>query len=253
MDYGLEKDGVVIIPTVLQPYEIDELKQKCIRGNYKEMKTFLINHPTLKTECFKKTGNGYIFQDYFYIIKKSMIHTCHRDNNGHFFNTGQKHPSYTALIYLEPMKKCLGVIPKSHLKKNAFDFNITDQVINLPCQPGDVILFNANIIHVGSMNETDDNLRCQMKITHRDDIDVLGYYQNFNKVLNQENTLPGFIRHIQKRGSCALPILSNLTQNEGIRSVRGNENGSMKIGIFQKTFSYLFYGNKDFYDLPNAF
>ena len=251
--YDLEKDGVVVIPSILQPFEISKMRELCTSGKYKEMKTLLMDHPTLKTECLGKTGQGYQFQDYIWIIKKSVVHTCHRDNNGDFFNAGQKHPSYTMLVYLEPMEKCLGVIPTSHLKKHSFGFNISDPIVNLTCQPGDVIIFNANLIHVGAMNATVDHLRCQMKISHRDDISTLGYYQNFNKVLNQDNTLPGFLRHVQKRGSCALPILSNLIQNEGIRTVRGNENGTMKIGIFQKIYSYLFYGKKDFYDLPNAF
>jgi hypothetical protein len=48
------------------------------------------------------------------------------------------------------------------------------------------------------------------------------------------------------------PIISNLTQNENIRSSRGTDNG-VEIGFFQKIFSYIFYGNSQFYDLPNAF
>ena len=27
----------------------------------------------------------------------------------------------------------------------------------------------------------------------------------------------------------------------------------IKIGLFQKIYLYLFYGNSNFYDLPNAF
>jgi hypothetical protein len=49
-----------------------------------------------------------------------------------------------------------------------------------------------------------------------------------------------------------LPFISDLSQRENINSSRGSVNGS-KIGYFQKVFSYLFYGNSDFYDLPNAF
>lgn len=250
--YDLEKHGVSIIPSVFTDSETDKLKKLCDNGQFKETKEFLIQHTGLQNKCFKKTGENYIFQDYIWIIQKSVVHTCHRDNNGDFFNKGQKYPSYTVLVYLEPMEKSLGVIPKSHLEKGSFNFNITDPIIHLTCNPGDVIIFNANLIHVGAMNKKDHHLRCQMKVSHREDIPVLGYYQNFNKVLNQENTLPGFIRHIQKRGSCALPMISDLTQSENIRTARGSDNG-INIGIFQKTFSYLFYGNKDFYDLPNAF
>jgi len=252
-NYDLKKDGVTILPSILEPFEIEKMKDLCNSGNYKKMKEFLIQHPKLNDECLKKCDNdGYIFQDYIWIIQKSVVHTCHRDNNGNFFNIGQKHQSYTILIYLEPMEKCLGVIPTSHLNNASFGFNIKDQVINLLCNPGDVIMFNANLIHVGAMNKKDDHLRCQMKISHQEDIEVLGYYQNFHKVLNQKNTIPHFLRNIQKRGSCALPIISNYTQKENIRSSRGSDNG-IDVGIFQQIFSYIFYGNKNFYDLPNAF
>ena len=251
-DFDLEMDGVAILSNVLRNDEINYLRELCKRGNYKEMKQVLLTNKKLKTECLQKTGPNYIFQDYIWIIQKSVIHTCHRDNNGDFFNEGQKHPSYTVIVYLEPIEKCLGVIPKSHLKKDAFNYNITDQVVNLVCNPGDVIIFNANLIHVGAMNKGNDHLRCQLKFSHKDDISVLGYYENFNKVLNESNQLPRTLRHIQKRFSCALPVLSNLTQSESVRTVRGSDNG-VDVGIHQKVFSYLFYGNKDYYDLPNAF
>jgi hypothetical protein len=252
IDYDLEKDGVCVIPNVLSNLEIEKMRDLCKTKNYKQMKEILIKDLKLKNECLKRCGKDYIFQDYIWIIQKSVVHTCHRDNNGDFFNIGQKYPSYTILIYLEPMEKCLGVIPTSHLKKKSFSINITDQVMNIVCNPGDAILFNANLIHVGTINTKDDNLRCQMKLSHSEDIPLLGYYQNFNKVLNQPNELPLFLRHIQKRASCSLPIISDLTQSENIRTARGSDNG-VDIGIFQQLFSYLFYGNKKFYDLPNAF
>ena len=56
----------------------------------------------------------------------------------------------------------------------------------------------------------------------------------------------------QKRMSCMFPGISNLTQRENIRTARGSDNG-VDIGLPQQMFSYLFYGNKDFYNLPNAF
>jgi ectoine hydroxylase-related dioxygenase (phytanoyl-CoA dioxygenase family) len=251
-NYYLEKDGVCVISNVLVNSEINKMRELCSSGNYKKIKEYLLEHPILKKECFKKTGENYIFQDYIWIIQKSVVHTCHRDNNGDFFNNGQKFPSYTVIIYLEPMEKCLGIIPKSHLEKYSYSFNITDPIMNLRCSPGDVIIFNANLIHVGAMNKHDNHLRCQLKLSHIEDIHLLGYYQNFNKVLNQDNKMPGFVRHIQKRWSCATPFFSDLTQSENIRTARGSDNG-INIGFFQKIFSYLFYGNKDFYDLPNAF
>lgn len=48
------------------------------------------------------------------------------------------------------------------------------------------------------------------------------------------------------------PFMSDLTQGENIRTARGSDNG-VDIGLPQQAFYYIFYGNKDFYNLPNAF
>jgi ectoine hydroxylase-related dioxygenase (phytanoyl-CoA dioxygenase family) len=250
--YDLEKDGFYIFKDMLSEEENEKLKFLINNNNYEDVKEYLINKSYLKSII---QHTDYTFQDYIWIIKRSSVHTCHRDNNGDFFNEGQKFPSYTMLIYLEDMDKCLGVIPKSHLEenKNKNNFNFTDKIKNLICKKGDVILFNANLIHVGALNpEKDDNLRIQMKVSHKDDINVLSYYENYNKVLNEKNNVPYLIRHMQKNISCMFPIVSDLTQNENISSSRGSENGA-NISLPQKIFSYLFYGNANFYDLPNAF
>ena len=187
-----------------------------------------------------------------WIIEKSAVHTCHRDNNGTFFNPGQQHLSYTMLVYLDDMGKCLGVIPQSHLSPDAYAVNLQDQVVDIVCSAGDVIVFDANLVHVGTIMERDDNLRVQMKISHPDDLGVLGYYQNFNKVLNKDNTNPRIVRQLQRHLTCAVPYLANMTQQENIRSARGTVEGA-EITAGQRLFSWLFYGNAGFYDLPNAF
>jgi hypothetical protein len=251
--YTLEQDGCCIIKQVLNQDEINNMKQLSDKNDYQEIKRSLLNNSKLRQLISVNTKNqDYIFQDYIWIIKKSAVHTCHRDNNGDFFNEGQKYPSYTMLVYIEDMDKCLGVVPESHKDINSFNYNFGDPTINLPCRKGDVILFNANLIHVGTINDKADNLRIQLKVSHKDDIDKLKYYQNFNKILNEDNTVPDVIRRIQKKGSCILPVLSNLTQSENIRTARGSVNGA-NIGWGQQLFSYFFYGKSNFYDLPNAF
>jgi hypothetical protein len=90
-----------------------------------------------------------------------------------------------------------------------------------------------------------------MKISHKDDLEILNYYENFNKVLNKENNIPRPILKIQRNLTCMFPYMSNLTQNDNIKSSRGTDNGS-EITWRQKLFSSIFYGNKDFYDLPNV-
>jgi ectoine hydroxylase-related dioxygenase (phytanoyl-CoA dioxygenase family) len=247
----LNKNGFSIYNQVLTNEDIHNLKSLCMDSNYKTTKEVLLNQTKLN-ELVKTIGPEYVFQDYIWIIQKSSVHTCHRDNNGDFFNEGQKHPSYTMLIYLEDMDKCLGVIPESHKNKYSYFVDLTGNLVNLPCKKGDIIIFNANLIHVGTLNKRDDNLRVQLKITHKDDIDKIAYYQNFNKVLNKDNTMPMYVRKVQRNLSCMFPGFSNLTQSENIRTSRGSDNG-VNVGMFQQWFSYLFYGDVNFYDLPNAF
>lgn len=250
-DNDLNKNGFIIYNNVLTYDEIYKLNSLCTDNDYKKTKDVLLHHKRLN-KLIKSIGPDYIFQDYVWIIKKSSVHTCHRDNNGDFFNEGQKYPSYTMLVYLEDMDKCLGVIPESHKNQYSYFIDFNGNLMNLPCKKGDVIIFNANLIHVGTLNVRDDNLRVQLKVTHKDDIDKIAYYQNFNKVLNKDNTMPMHIRKVQLNLSCMFPGFSNLTQSENIRTSRGTDNGA-NIGIFQQWFSYLFYGDVDFYDLPNAF
>lgn len=250
--YLLHRDGVQIFKNVFNKNEIHELIEKSKKENYQDVKSYLLNNEKLKDIVYNATSKDYVFQDYVWIIKKSVVHTCHRDNNGDFFNENQQYPSYTMLVYLEDMKKCLGILPNSHIDKNAYNINLFQNVVNIPCKKGDVILFNANLIHVGCINKKEDNLRIQLKVSHKKDIDTLQYYQNFNKILNKDNNLPRFLIRGQRQFSCMFPFMSNLTQNENIRTARGSSDG-VDIGMSQKMFSYLFYGNPDFYDLPNAF
>jgi hypothetical protein len=250
--YDLEKDGVCLFPQVLSSKQIEDLKKACTQGKYKDAKEHLIHDKRLIALLHKTLGEEYQFQDYIWIIQKSSVHTCHRDNNGDFFNKGQKHPSYTLLLYLEDMEKCLGVIPTSHKDVNSFNVNLTNKVETLLCKKGDAILFNANLIHVGTIQSKDDHIRIQMKVTNREDLSTLSYYQDFNKVLKKDNTMPKCLLQFQKNASCMFPYASNLTQSENIQSSRGTDNGET-VGTFEKIFSYLFYGNPDFYDLPNAF
>lgn len=250
--YNLKRDGCCIIKNVINSNEIKKLHSLCVNGDYKKVKEDIINNTVIQNKIHKMLNKDYIFQDYIFIIQKSAVHTCHRDNNGDFFNEGQKHPSYTMILYLEDMDKCLGVIPATHRNQFSYMVNFTNAVEHLLCKKGDIILFNANLIHVGALNPRHDNIRIQMKLTHKDDIPVLSYFQNFNKVLNNKNNMPDSILSFQKNMSCMFPYLSDLTQDEIKKTARGTDNGA-SVGIFQKIFSYLFYGNSDFYDLPNAF
>ena len=252
--YDLKEDGFCIYKNVLNNEEIKNLKKYCKEGNYSIVQEYLLKNNNLNDLIQYATNKDYKFQDYIWIIQKSAVHTCHRDNNGDFFNKNQKYPSYTMLVYLEDMEKCLAVIPESHKDPDSYFTNFQNSLKNLLCKSGDVILFNANLIHVGTINSNDNNLRIQLKVTHKDDIPYISYYEKFHKVLNQENTIPIFLRKIQRNISCTFPGISNWTRNEYITSIKHTTTDTDKnIGMGQKIFSYIFYGNSDFYDLPNAF
>ena len=108
------------------------------------------------------------------------------------------------------------------------------------------------MIHVGAINTKTDNKRVQMKLTHKDDLEALSYYQNFHKVANKDSHVPKYVQKLQRSLSCTFPIVSDMTQQTNIQTARGSDNG-VSIPPHQKVFSFIFYGNSDFYDLPNAF
>jgi ectoine hydroxylase-related dioxygenase (phytanoyl-CoA dioxygenase family) len=251
--FYLEPDGAQLFKSAIPLETAHRWKTMCANKQYKELKAEMHSDQNLQ-KIVHSISAKHEFQDYIWIIEKSAVHTCHRDNNGTFFNAGQKHPSYTMIVYLDQgmsQDKCLGVIPKSHKSKYANAVNVVDQVTDIRCATGDVIVFNANLIHVGTITARDDNLRVQMKISHPEDLNVLSYYQNFNKVLNKDNQNSKTVRQIQRHVSCSVPFVSDLTQTENIRTSQGTAGGA-KISDAQKWFSYLFYGRTDFYDLPNA-
>ena len=245
-NYNLLDNGLVTFKNVLSPDEISILLKKSCENDYKFIKEHITKNKKIKKIYKNVCGDDYQFQDYIFIIKKSCIHTCHRDGNGDFFNPKQKHPSYTIILYLEDMKKSLGVIPNSHKDINSFGLNLTNPVVNLTSKKGDIIIFNANLLHVGTINKKNDHYRIQMKITHKDDIEAISFYENYNKILNEENKLPRSIRKFQRNLSCLFPFISNLGQST-IQTTTQEENNN----FLKKAYSYLFYGNDKVFDLPN--
>ena len=249
---SLKKDGVTMIPNILNQQEIMEFKVLAQQSKFIEIKEKIISNYKIVKKLKNITSNNYLFQDYIWMIMKSNVHTCHRDNNGDFFNKEQKYPSYTVLIYLEEMDHCLDVIKGSHLSLWNNFIQLTDNTKHIACKPGSLIIFNANLVHTGSFNTKPDNMRIQMKWTNRYDLNSLKYYNNFNKYVDKPNSMPLTIRKIQKHLSCQFPFLSDMTQNTNISTSRGTSDKNVKIPLTQKIFSYLAYGNSDYYDLPDA-
>lgn len=241
-NYNLKKDGVCVIKNLLSESEIETIKNDIKMGKTMSAKEYIINSGKIRKKIKTILGPEYKFHDYIFSIKRSQIHTCHRDYNGDFFNKDQKYPSYTIIIYLENMEKCLEVIPKSHEHLYYNVINVTDPTESVLCSAGDAVLFNGNIIHSGAINEKEDNMRIQMKISHRNDQNTLYFYQNYNKELDKENTTSKWSKYFIKHVSCQFPILSTFTQQYDYDVTKKEDDKS-------SFFSELLYGDSQFYNL----
>lgn len=243
-EYNLTNDGFKFMPGLLGISKVNEIKNLISKKNYLLVKDDITKDQCLASKILTQIGPGYIFQNYMLVIKKSAIHTCHRDSNGTLFNPELKNQTYTLLIFLENMDRCLGVIPKSHKNLNDNFINPSNNMISFTSKPGDALLFNSNIYHVGEINNKPDNLRLQFKICHFEDEKHISYYNNYFKILNQNNNYPKFIQIIQKNFTCFIPGVSNFSQGQ----IQTDSNQEDQSDI-SKLFSKIMYGNSNFYNL----
>jgi len=206
---------------------------------YLDAQKFIQNHSGFLKQMNQLLGEDYVFMDYIFTIEKSSISTCHRDENGSVFTPQNKHPSYTILFYLEPMDACLDVIPKSHKERNAV--YLSNSLESIPCKPGQAIVFDADLIHSGSINTKNDNKRIQMKIVHKDDLDNLKEFHKYYKVgdATKETTLQNTLFY--RRLSCMFPGIADLTRN-----------GNSMPPFLNKLYKKLVYGDEDNYKLKNV-
>ena len=228
--------------TILEVFEESEVNYILGLVNskkYLEAQKFIHNHSGFLTQMKTRLGEDYVFADYIYTIEKSSVSTCHRDESGKVFNPTLKHPSYTVLFYLEPMDACLDVIPKSHKERRMM--YMTKSLESIPCKPGQAIIFDADLIHSGSINKHNDNKRIQMKIVHKDDLETLDFLNNYHKVgdATKETSLQNTLFY--RKLSCTLPGISDLTKN-------GNALPPMLNSLYKK----IVYGDEDNYKLKNV-
>ena len=206
---------------------------------YLDAQKFMQNHSGFLKQMNQLLGEDYVFMDYIFTIEKSSISTCHRDENGSVFTPQNKHPSYTILFYLEPMDACLDIIPGSHKERNAV--YLSKSLESIPCKPGQAVLFDADLIHSGSINTKNDNKRIQMKIIHKDDLDNLKEFHKYYKVgdATKETTLQNTLFY--RRLSCMFPGIADLTRN-----------GNSMPPFLNKLYKKLVYGDEDNYKLKNV-
>jgi len=203
---------------------------------YTDIKKFIHNHSGLLKHIHSLCGEDYTFIDYIFSIEKSSVSTCHRDENGFVFNKDLKYPSYTIIFYLEDMDACLDMIPNSHEDRNKV--YLSKFIESIPCKPGQAIMFNADLIHSGSLNDKDDNKRIQMKIAHRDDLESVKQFDKYYRVGDVSKNTSKQSTLFFRRLSCNLPGLADLTKN-----------GNGMPEFMERMYKKFVYGDKDNYKL----
>jgi hypothetical protein len=227
-DWSLHNDGIQRIKGVLTQHDLNQLRHLAETDQTLKMQEYLL-HPqsSLSRHVMPLLPEGYVFHDYIFFIRRSQFHTCHRDYNGDLFNEGI-HPSYTMIVYLSDMDRCLDVIPGSHTSKDD-NMGLTDRTQTVHCLTGDVLLFNANIVHSGSLNEGAFP-RVQLKVSHRDDLEKLAYYQGYHKVMNEEMGYSTALQNLHKHLTCTFPIISEWTKgyDNNKDAAKGTTKGTTK-------------------------
>lgn len=250
---NLDNDGYVVKHRVISNNMIKKIQSHWDKNEFKEIynlikdnddiKEFINDNINVDINVGINVDNSYELMDYIMFLENTTLHTCHRDNNADYFNNIKK--SYTVILYIDDMRNCLDVIPKSHRAKlGVFPYDFTDTFM---CKSGSIILFDSSLIHSGSLDSDDSNRRIQLKVSHKDDLKKLSFYDNYHKIINKKNTNSNISKRIQKHLSCQFPIFSDLTQGTDKSYIGGNLSPTTKI------FSQLFYSDKDYYKLQDAF
>lgn len=234
------RDGYIVKHDII---DVSYIANKWDNKQYEDIYKSLRKNSHILKFIKNNIGDDFILMDYIMFLSNSVLHTCHRDNNGSRFNK-LKYKSYTVLIYIEDMDKCLDVIPKSH---KHIGFYFTDPTKTFMCKKGSIIIFDSDLVHAGSVDHNPDNRRIQMKICHKDDINTLSFYDKYYKIIDKENANSHESKRFQKDLTCTYPLISDLTQ--------GNDKGyiSGDISFLAKIFSSIFYSDKNYYKLKDAF
>ena len=237
----LKKDGYQLLENVFSLGEVEALKSVTDHQTKSSLKTarkFVINHTLLSDAIIRECGLvDYEYNDYMFALLGSQIATCHRDYNGTMFQKQLNHPTYTILVYLSPMKACLDVVPRSH-EKTYYNNYLVDNSEHVRCSVGDVLVFDSNLIHTGSIiNESEVNPRLQMKLCHKSDRKKLPFLEDYYKVLNDASS-NRVAMTVSKHLSCQYPI--------------SYINNTMKSTAFENIFKMFAYGKKDALQIKDA-
>lgn len=190
--------------------QVEHMLQLVKDKRYDDVYAFITTNPTVVKKVADIIGPDYEFKNYMLAIEKSSVSTCHRDENGQFFNRDIKHPSYTILFYLKQLDGCLDVLEHSHEQSQIFNLK---KLKSIECVPGQAILFDSDMIHSGSLKAGEESTRIQLKLHHKDD-EFPKYLEKMHQTLDASKDKEKGGNSMVARGiSCTLPIVSDVTKN----------------------------------------
>ena len=229
--------GYVIIENLINENDIDYILNLWRQKRYSEIKHFFKN----SNEITKVLPDNYSLIDYTYIIEDSAIHTYHRDYTSSKRFNNLKYPSYTMILYLDESKTGLNVIPGSHIE--SIPIYLIDKSIQLNFKPGTAIMFDADLLHAGSIIDNTIKRHCiQFKIVHKDDVQFLPHLLNYHVLINKPNNKSLHSKYIESTLTKHFPIIMDLTHNTIKSSFTENKTP------IQKVFSQVIFSNQDFYE-----
>ena len=149
---NLEKDGYVVLPPTENIYTV-------------------LNYIP---------NSNYVFLDYKYTIKGTVLPTFHRDVTSGQRYCGTKYPTYTAIQY-DFDGDFLSVCPNSHVH---YPFTLTCPH-NISGTKSTIVLFNADMLHAGMLNKVGHiRIAHQYKIVHKDDLECMNHIQGIQVTKN---------------------------------------------------------------------
>jgi hypothetical protein len=176
---NLEKDGYVVLPTT------------------ENINAVLNSIPS----------SDYVFLDYKYTIKATVLPTFHRDVTSGQRYCETKYPTYTAIQY-DFDGDFLSVCPNSHAH---YPFTLT-RPHNISGAKSTIVLFNADMLHAGMPNKVGDiRIAHQYKIVHKDDVQYMSHIQGIQVTKNEKEQihplLVWFLRHCSFHGAFFVSIM----------------------------------------------
>lgn len=232
----VHKPGYVILKNMLGGDDIKYILELWNRRDYSKIKSIFMNNQDIQ----KRLPPGYVLLNYSYIIEDSSIHTYHRDYTSSKNYNLLEHPSYTLMLYLDEEDNGLNVIPGSHL--DGAWFYIMDKSKKLKLDKGSALLFDADLLHAGSVIKRDTKRHCiQFKVVHKDDVDKMLWLHDFHVLINKKNDTSAVQKKIEIFFTKHFPLFMDL--NQGIIKSSFSEEKSDT----QKWISKYIFSDDNFY------